>query len=70
MRERIGFVGLGLMGSRMVANLISAGFPVMGYDIDPDRATCLILVCTDGTEDRWAGQLTEAMLRPDAITGY
>ena len=39
MRTKIGFVGLGLMGSRMIANLILAGFPIIGYDIDPDRVT-------------------------------
>jgi len=42
MGTKIGFVGLGLMGSRMVANLISAGFAVSGYDIDPDRVTAFI----------------------------
>ena len=42
MRKKIGFVGLGLMGSRMIANLISAGFPVIGYDIDPDSVTAFI----------------------------
>ena len=42
MSTRIGFVGLGLMGSRMIANLISAGFTVIGYDIDPDRVTAFI----------------------------
>ena len=33
-RMRIGFVGLGLMGAGMVKNLLAAGFPVVGYDID------------------------------------
>jgi 2-hydroxy-3-oxopropionate reductase len=42
MRTKIGFVGLGLMGSRMIANLISAGFTVIGYDIDPERVTAFI----------------------------
>jgi len=42
MTRRIGFVGLGLMGSGMVANLISAGFPVIGYDIDPDRVSAFV----------------------------
>lgn len=42
MTTRIGFVGLGLMGSGMAANLISAGFPVIGHDIDPDRITAFI----------------------------
>ncbi len=30
-------IGLGLMGSRMSANLLSAGVQLRGYDIDPDR---------------------------------
>lgn len=34
---RIGFVGLGLMGSKMTARLVEAGFAVTGYDIDPDK---------------------------------
>jgi len=42
MKTRIGFVGLGLMGSGMVANLISAGFAVIGYDLDRDRVTAFI----------------------------
>ncbi len=32
--KRIGFVGLGLMGSGMAKNLLSEGFSVIGYDID------------------------------------
>ena len=42
MKKKIGFVGLGLMGSRMIANLISAGYTVIGYDIDPDRITAFV----------------------------
>ncbi len=30
-------IGLGLMGSRMSANLLSAGFELRGYDVDPAR---------------------------------
>lgn len=36
-RKKIGFVGLGLMGSAMAKNLLSAGYPVLGYDIDPNK---------------------------------
>ena len=32
--KKIGFVGLGLMGSGMARNLLAAGFAVIGYDID------------------------------------
>ncbi len=33
-KKRIGFVGLGLMGSGMTSNLLSSGYSVIGYDID------------------------------------
>ena len=41
-KKRIGFVGLGLMGSGMARNLISAGFPLAGYDIDETRMEALV----------------------------
>ena len=31
-KSRVGVVGLGIMGSAMAANLLRAGFPVIGYD--------------------------------------
>src|ERR1700694_5958340 len=31
--DRVGFVGLGIMGSAMSANLIGAGISVRGYDV-------------------------------------
>lgn len=37
MKIRIGFVGLGLMGSGMAENLLEAAYPVIGYDIDQGR---------------------------------
>jgi len=33
----VGMVGLGIMGSAMSANLIRAGFKVLGYDVVPKR---------------------------------
>jgi 3-hydroxyisobutyrate dehydrogenase-like beta-hydroxyacid dehydrogenase len=42
MKKRIGFVGLGLMGRGMVRNLLSAGFPVVGYDIDNGKMEALV----------------------------
>ena len=42
MQRKIGFVGLGLMGSRMVQNLIAAGFEVIGYDLDADKVNAMI----------------------------
>ncbi len=38
---RIGFVGLGLMGSGMSKNLLAAGFSVLGYDLDPEKMDAL-----------------------------
>jgi 3-hydroxyisobutyrate dehydrogenase-like beta-hydroxyacid dehydrogenase len=35
--KAIGMVGLGIMGSAMSANLIRAGFKVLGYDVLPKR---------------------------------
>jgi len=32
-RDRIGVIGLGIMGSAMSGNLIGAGFSVLGYDV-------------------------------------
>jgi 3-hydroxyisobutyrate dehydrogenase-like beta-hydroxyacid dehydrogenase len=32
-RDRVGVVGLGIMGSAMSGNLVGAGFPVLGYDV-------------------------------------
>lgn len=38
---RIGFVGLGLMGGGMVRNLLAAGFPVTGHDLDESKVEAL-----------------------------
>ena len=35
MKPIVGFAGLGIMGSAMSANLLQAGFPVVGFDILP-----------------------------------
>jgi 3-hydroxyisobutyrate dehydrogenase-like beta-hydroxyacid dehydrogenase len=58
MREKkIGFVGLGLMGSGMTKNLLAAGFPVLGYDLDRGKMDDL---------RRAGGQITDT---PDQIAG-
>jgi 2-hydroxy-3-oxopropionate reductase len=36
MKEKIGFVGTGIMGKPMVKNLLKAGYPVLCYDIVPE----------------------------------
>jgi 3-hydroxyisobutyrate dehydrogenase-like beta-hydroxyacid dehydrogenase len=35
--DAIGFIGLGVMGAAMSANLVKAGFRVVGFDADPGR---------------------------------
>lgn len=40
--QKIGFIGLGIMGSPMAANLINAGYEVTGYDVSPDSIERLV----------------------------
>src|ERR1051326_4735568 len=35
--DKIGIIGVGLLGSAIVARLSAAGYTVLGYDIVPDR---------------------------------
>jgi 3-hydroxyisobutyrate dehydrogenase-like beta-hydroxyacid dehydrogenase len=37
MKAKVGIIGLGIMGSAMAANLLQAGFEVIGYDIIPEK---------------------------------
>lgn len=41
MTDTIGFIGLGVLGSAMAGNLVKSGFPVIGYDIDPEKVAAL-----------------------------
>jgi 3-hydroxyisobutyrate dehydrogenase len=38
---KIAFIGLGAMGMPMARTLLTAGFTVAGYDVDPDRSGAL-----------------------------
>ena len=49
--KHIGFVGLGLMGTEMVRNLLSAGFSVTGYDIEPDKINTVVEMGAAGCSD-------------------
>mgnify|MGYP000082528191 CR=1 FL=1 len=42
MTARVGFVGLGAMGSPMAANLVARGFAVTGFDIRPEAVEALV----------------------------
>jgi 3-hydroxyisobutyrate dehydrogenase-like beta-hydroxyacid dehydrogenase len=42
MKERIGFIGVGLMGNPLARNLISAGYSVIAHDIDPEKVEAIV----------------------------
>ena len=42
MKQRIGFVGVGLMGSAMARNLLAAGFSVIAHDIDSAKVEAIV----------------------------
>jgi 3-hydroxyisobutyrate dehydrogenase-like beta-hydroxyacid dehydrogenase len=42
MKQKIGFMGLGIMGTPMAANLLKAGYPVMVYNRTPGKAEPLV----------------------------
>ena len=58
MSERIGVIGLGVMGSAMARNLLSAGHQVLGFDIDPAR--CSTFVDIGGEAAGSAGDVARA----------
>jgi len=58
----VGFIGLGIMGGPMAANLVKAGFDVIGYNRSPEPV--LRLVEHGG---RGAGSLAEAVRDADVV---
>lgn len=57
MNNGVGMLGLGIMGSAMSANLIRAGFKVIGFDITPERMDALVQA--GGTPARSAREVAE-----------
>ena len=51
MTTRIGFIGLGIMGAPMAANLVKAGFEVTGYNRSPGRVEQLAEAGGHGAKD-------------------
>lgn len=52
--ERIGLVGLGLLGSALAGRVLEAGFEVLGFDIDSERC---------GNLTAWGGEAAESAKR-------
>ena len=48
---KIGFIGLGNMGSRMAKKLHNAGYPLLGNDIDQTKCKALVSIGADATLD-------------------
>ena len=51
MTTKIGFIGLGIMGAPMAANLVKAGFEVTGYNRSPARVEQLVAAGGQGAKD-------------------
>ena len=81
-KPRLGYLGLGLMGSQMVKRLIKNGYQVTGFDPDPDKmigavATGVIAAASPAEVTRASDivqacvintpALTEAIFGPDGI---
>ncbi len=59
---KIGFIGLGNMGSGMVANLLKRGFDVSVYDIQPEKGETLIAAGAS-----WRNSIPEVVGDADVI---
>ncbi|MEV0995766.1 NAD(P)-dependent oxidoreductase [Nonomuraea sp. NPDC050202] len=65
----IGFVGLGIMGSPMAANLLKAGYVVTGYDVSSERLGQLVALggkAATGVVDAVAGADVVITMLPDS----
>ena len=69
--KTIGFIGLGRMGLPMAANLLKAGFRVVGYDAAPARISLLVDQGGEAASDiatlTRASDLVISMIMNDAI---
>ena len=55
MSTKIGFIGLGIMGAPMAANLVKAGFEVTGYNRSPARVEQLVAAERPGRQGHRRG---------------
>jgi 2-hydroxy-3-oxopropionate reductase len=59
---KLAFIGLGIMGSPMAANLVTAGFDVLGYNRSPEKVA--VLVAQGG---RGADKVADAVRDADVV---
>ena len=69
-RERVALIGELRGGEWTTLERVQISHGPAALDIDADRATCMILLCETGREQRWTTVLTAAMTRPERIQGY
>jgi len=62
MNKKIGMIGVGIMGSAMSANLLRAGYEVIGYDIDSRQIDALVRKGGSG-----AGSCREVAQQADVV---
>jgi len=72
MQRKVGFMGLGIMGTPMSANLLKAGYPVMVYNRTPEKAEPLAhlgagLASTPRTLARAADVVIAMVTGPEAL---
>ena len=60
--QKIGFIGLGIMGSPMAANLIKAGYEVTGHDVSTDSIERLVQA-----GGKPAGSIEETVVGADVV---
>lgn len=64
--NRLGFIGLGIMGSRIVERLLAAGYQVAGYNRTPAKAAVLInagmQLCASPREVAQTSDITFSMI--------
>ena len=62
MNKKIGMIGVGIMGSAMSANLLKAGYAVIGYDVDSQQLDALV-----GKGGSGAGSCREVAEQADVV---
>ncbi len=62
MNKKIGIIGVGIMGSAISANLLKAGYGVIGYDIDRGKVDALVQKGGSG-----AGSVREVAEQSDVV---